>query len=245
MKTSIISTLLLILFLLSLTGCKELGLTKTPTATQPMPAVPATPQKTDYAPQTTQQVSVNQCAEYTAEKLNEKISECNTKISTYEKLYTDCEDQVLYYENYSTKCHNSLSLSEQLIDILNIRRTEYATGLPSRISTGGTEIKIRYNKNIEVIGEGFRNNMGTETGSMKPALSFNDYVIVYKPESISELNVGDIIAFDYQNINLMHRVIKIENNKITTAGDASFSTEEITFSHVHYKILGIIYGAHP
>lgn len=57
------------------------------------------------------------------------------------------------------------------------------------------------------------------SGSMEPTLSVDDLVIVKRAD---EINRGDIIAFYDENGNkVMHRVIDVENNTITTQGDAN------------------------
>lgn len=57
------------------------------------------------------------------------------------------------------------------------------------------------------------------SGSMEPTLSVDDLVIVKRAD---EINKGDIIAFYDENGNkVMHRVIDVENNTITTQGDAN------------------------
>lgn len=58
------------------------------------------------------------------------------------------------------------------------------------------------------------------TGSMSPAIEINDFVIVRKPDAI---NVGDIVSYkeDDGGMEVLHRVVKIEDGKITTKGDAN------------------------
>lgn len=58
------------------------------------------------------------------------------------------------------------------------------------------------------------------TGSMEPTLEINDFVIMKRPK---EIKVNDIIAYkDNDNkYEILHRVIKINNEEITTKGDAN------------------------
>ena len=57
------------------------------------------------------------------------------------------------------------------------------------------------------------------SGSMEPTLSVDDLVIVKRADKI---NKGDIIAFYDENGNkVMHRVIDVEGDTITTQGDAN------------------------
>lgn len=58
------------------------------------------------------------------------------------------------------------------------------------------------------------------TGSMSPAIEINDFVIVKKPE---EIKVGDIVSYSQEdsNMEVLHRVVEIEGETITTKGDAN------------------------
>ncbi len=56
------------------------------------------------------------------------------------------------------------------------------------------------------------------SGSMQPSLSVNDYIIVKKTK---DLKVGDIITFEDENSYTTHRIKSINNNIITTKGDAN------------------------
>ena len=63
------------------------------------------------------------------------------------------------------------------------------------------------------------------TGSMEPTLEINDFVIVKKPSNIKE---NDIISYN-DNISkkeVLHRVIKIDEDEIITKGDAN-NTEDL------------------
>lgn len=63
------------------------------------------------------------------------------------------------------------------------------------------------------------------TGSMEPTLKINDFVIMKKPK---EIKVNDIISFKQNNTTneVLHRVIKINNNEIVTKGDANNIEDE-------------------
>ena len=58
------------------------------------------------------------------------------------------------------------------------------------------------------------------TGSMEPTLKINDFVIVKKPNNIK---VNDIISYkdDNSEKEILHRVIKINNDTFITKGDAN------------------------
>lgn len=58
------------------------------------------------------------------------------------------------------------------------------------------------------------------TGSMEPTLKINDFVVVKKPKQIQ---INDIISYkeDSSDIEVLHRVIKINDDEIITKGDAN------------------------
>ena len=62
------------------------------------------------------------------------------------------------------------------------------------------------------------------TGSMEPVLEINDFVVIKKPKDIK---VNDIISYDDNGEKeVLHRVVKIDGETITTKGDAN-NTEDI------------------
>lgn len=63
------------------------------------------------------------------------------------------------------------------------------------------------------------------TGSMEPTLNINDFVIMKKPDKIK---VNDIVSYKDKNSKneILHRVVKIKGNKITTKGDANNTEDE-------------------
>lgn len=58
------------------------------------------------------------------------------------------------------------------------------------------------------------------TGSMEPTLNINDFVIMKKPKNIK---INDIISYKLINSEneVLHRVIRINNDEIVTKGDAN------------------------
>ena len=62
------------------------------------------------------------------------------------------------------------------------------------------------------------------TGSMEPALDINDFVIIKKS---NEIKIDDIISYKQINSDneVLHRVIRINDNEIVTKGDAN-NTED-------------------
>lgn len=56
------------------------------------------------------------------------------------------------------------------------------------------------------------------SGSMQPTLKVNDSIIV---KQSNNYEVGDVVTFKNNNSYVTHRIIKIEENMITTKGDAN------------------------
>lgn len=82
------------------------------------------------------------------------------------------------------------------------------------------------------------------SGSMEPEISVNDLVILKRTENI---HVGDIVSYNDGKNQIMHRIIKIDGNTITTKGDANnVSDKEITKDQItgvyvfHIKYIGNI-----
>lgn len=56
------------------------------------------------------------------------------------------------------------------------------------------------------------------TGSMEPAISQNDIILVKKT---NDINVEDIITYKKDNAYITHRVISVNDNSVVTKGDAN------------------------
>lgn len=56
------------------------------------------------------------------------------------------------------------------------------------------------------------------SGSMEPALSVNDLIVVAERESYA---VGDIVVFQDVGSLVVHRIIQIDGDTVTTQGDAN------------------------
>lgn len=76
------------------------------------------------------------------------------------------------------------------------------------------------------------------SGSMEPTLNVKDLILVQKTSNIKE---NDIITYMDNKDFITHRVIKIENNILTTKGDSNNSTDvRIDKSKVIGKVILII-----
>ncbi len=61
------------------------------------------------------------------------------------------------------------------------------------------------------------------SGSMEPAISVNDLVIIKKADNI---NVGDIVVYQKNYSLTIHRIIQKNGKQITTQGDANNMSDE-------------------
>lgn len=59
------------------------------------------------------------------------------------------------------------------------------------------------------------------SGSMWPALKRGDLVLIKGIENKDEISVGDIVVYKNQKGFTIHRVIKLDENTLTTKGDAN------------------------
>lgn len=73
------------------------------------------------------------------------------------------------------------------------------------------------------------------SGSMEPALSVNDFIIVHESESY---DINDIVAYDSGSGMIVHRIIEQHGNTFITKGDANnISDEPITKEAVKGKVV--------
>ena len=58
------------------------------------------------------------------------------------------------------------------------------------------------------------------TGSMEPTIEINDFIIVKRPDKIA---INDIVSYkdQFHSKEVLHRVVKINGDEITTKGDAN------------------------
>ena len=73
--------------------------------------------------------------------------------------------------------------------------------------------------------------IGIGSGSMEPELSLGDAVIVHKLSKNEKINEGQIIVYNADNIQVVHRVVEIKNKNsktiYKTKGDANDSVDDI------------------
>ncbi len=74
-----------------------------------------------------------------------------------------------------------------------------------------------------------------ESGSMESKIHVGDYVLIYKTNDYS---VGDIVTYKVNNYFVTHRIVKIENEKVTTKGDANNTTDdEINLNQIEGEVI--------
>lgn len=79
------------------------------------------------------------------------------------------------------------------------------------------------------------------SGSMDPELSVDDVIIVKKTD---DYGVDDMVVFNDHGILVVHRVISIDGDNITTKGDANNTADEpITRDVVKGKVIKVLPGA--
>jgi hypothetical protein len=87
----------------------------------------------------------------------------------------------------------------------------------------------------------------SDTNSMDPLLDSGANALLIKPQTESEVHVGDIIAYSYSDSTIVHRVIKIgwgdDGWYAITKGDNNDleDPERVKFSQVRYIVVGILY----
>jgi len=77
------------------------------------------------------------------------------------------------------------------------------------------------------------------SNSMKPTFERGDMLVLEGVHSLNELKIGDIIVYqDLSGKPIVHRIVNIQDNIITTKGDANPSPDSpITFEQVKGKVL--------
>lgn len=73
------------------------------------------------------------------------------------------------------------------------------------------------------------------SGSMEPTLSAGDLVVIKEQETYQE---GDIVAYQYGTLGVVHRLIRIDGDIAITRGDANnIEDEAITLDSIRGKII--------
>ena len=80
------------------------------------------------------------------------------------------------------------------------------------------------------------------TGSMHPVINKGDVVIIEKIDNYNKLKKGDVIAFRYNNVMIVHRIVNIVEDRndmyFYTKGDAN--EEDDNFAIKKNMIVGVV-----
>jgi len=85
------------------------------------------------------------------------------------------------------------------------------------------------------------------TDSMIPSIGYNTTIIVKSVDSISDISIGDIVIFKYNERIIVHRVTEIENDTqgefLVTKGDNNFFNDFYKFGKIRInQVIGIVIG---
>lgn len=79
------------------------------------------------------------------------------------------------------------------------------------------------------------------SGSMEPALSVDDLIIVQRQDSYE---LGDMVVFQSGGSVVVHRIIELDGDMVTTKGDANNAPdEEMSISNIKGVVIGHIPNA--
>ncbi len=80
------------------------------------------------------------------------------------------------------------------------------------------------------------------SGSMEPELSVNDLAII-KAVSAEDVKVGDIIVYESGDMLVIHKVVSIDSDSLTTQGTANNTADDpIDLSDIKGVMVGKISG---
>lgn len=77
----------------------------------------------------------------------------------------------------------------------------------------------------QLLSQGESVTITVKGNSMRPWLQDGKHKVVIKPYT-NCIQCGDIALFRYNGNHILHRAVKIDNNKITFAGDGNIGTKE-------------------
>ena len=79
------------------------------------------------------------------------------------------------------------------------------------------------------------NIYSVQTGSMEDQIHAGDYILLYKKSNYS---VNDVVTYQVNGYFVTHRIIKIEDGRVTTKGDANnLEDEEISMDQIEGKVI--------
>lgn len=78
----------------------------------------------------------------------------------------------------------------------------------------------------QLISQGENVTITIKGNSMRPWLQNSKHKVIVRPLADSILQCGDIALFRYKGKHILHRVVKIDNDKITFSGDGNIGIKE-------------------
>lgn len=91
----------------------------------------------------------------------------------------------------------------------------------------GTYLALRLSDKIRIYN--------VATGSMEDKIHTGDYILLVKK---NDYKVNDVVTYTVDNYFITHRIIKMENDKITTKGDANnLEDKEISKNQIIGKVI--------
>ncbi len=108
-----------------------------------------------------------------------------------------------------------------------------------------SQIEVYNDKVVIYIKDASLSNYAS-TGSMIPVLDKGSNGIRIEVESVDDINVGDIVSFNKDNMLIVHRVIEKGEDKkgvyfITKGDNNNISDGKIRFENIKYKTVGVIW----
>jgi len=102
-----------------------------------------------------------------------------------------------------------------------------------------------YDDRVVLLIEGATVSNYDSTGSMAPVLGSGVNGIKIVPKSADEIQIGDIVSFNYRGSVVVHRVVEIGSDSeglyFITKGDNSDKFEKIRFEDIKFKTIALIY----
>lgn len=103
-----------------------------------------------------------------------------------------------------------------------------------------------YDDRVVINIEGASIGRYAATGSMLPVLDENSNGIRIVPKSEADIEIGDIITFEQNNMLIIHRIVEIgtdsEGTYFITKGDNNNMTDgKIRFKDIKYVTIGVIW----
>lgn len=121
------------------------------------------------------------------------------------------------------------------------------TGAVVSVPSDSVEDKyiLIYDDRVVLLIEGVTMSNYDSTGSMAPTLGEGVNGLRVVPGSAEEIQVGDIVSFNYNGGIVVHRVVEIGSDSggiyFITKGDNSDKFERIRFKDIEFKTVALVY----